>query len=676
MNRRPRPSRRGPLLALGFVGVIAALLVLAEEAFARAGGGQSYSGGSSRRGSGGGSGGGGDGVFELIFWVIRLIIYYPQIGLPVAGLVVAFFVYAYFTGRDKYQTSVIRRGSGLADLPRRHAELNALHDQDPAFDDAVFLGRVRSAFLKVQDAWARQDLKPVRPFVSDGIFERFTLQFEEQRAFGFRNAMENVTVLNAQVAQVSADAIFQEVAVRIHARARDYQVSLKDGRRLRDGDASGEFVEVWSFLRKQGAKTAGRDGLIEGNCPNCGAGLEMNQNANCAHCGALLRSGQFDWVLAEITQECEWTARRAASLPGVEAVQNDDPGFSVQALEDEASVIFWRRLSADRLGKVSPLRKVATAQFANAYAAELKQRAAAGAGTWWFYADCGVGSVETRGIFTDEAGQHAVVEVRWSGTRFTARPGEAPQPQEKLTLAKMLLVLYRKAGVTANSDAVVSSAHCPGCGAPERGGSSGACEFCGAVLNDGSKGWVLEAIPDGLEATEVLRRLHDIPAAPIPLAPIGSVRPMNGNGNGAVPPAGLGLMAWMVKLVLADGHIDPAERKMLEQAAARQRVPANRLNELLAQAEQGGLEPPQPANDDEARAWLGAMVTAALADGKLENSEVALLRSAGQGCGLGDHDLKQLIKQKRSELYAAARGGLRESKRNGKATNGKRLPGG
>jgi len=27
--------------------------------------------------------------------------------------------------------------------------------------------------------------------------------------------------------------------------------------------------------------------------------------ANCAHCGAMLRNGQFDWVLAEITQDAK-----------------------------------------------------------------------------------------------------------------------------------------------------------------------------------------------------------------------------------------------------------------------------------------------------------------------------------------------------------------------------------
>jgi hypothetical protein len=40
----------------------------------------------------------------------------------------------------------------------------------------------------------------------------------------------------------------------------------------------------------------------------------------------------------------------------------------------------------------------------------------------------------------------------------------------------------------------ISSAHCPNCGAPESGGTSGACEFCGTALNDGGNSWVLDNI--------------------------------------------------------------------------------------------------------------------------------------------------------------------------------------
>ena len=54
------------------------------------------------------------------------------------------------------------------------------------------------------------------------------------------------------------------------------------------------FTEMWSFLRRRGAKTPSGEGRIEGKCPNCGAPLSMEQSARCGTCECLARSGQFD----------------------------------------------------------------------------------------------------------------------------------------------------------------------------------------------------------------------------------------------------------------------------------------------------------------------------------------------------------------------------------------------
>jgi len=61
------------------------LVALAAVAFARPGGGETFSGGG---GHGGGGGGGAELVFELIYWTLRLVIYYPQVGLPLLAIVI------------------------------------------------------------------------------------------------------------------------------------------------------------------------------------------------------------------------------------------------------------------------------------------------------------------------------------------------------------------------------------------------------------------------------------------------------------------------------------------------------------------------------------------------------------------------------------------------------------
>ncbi|HPS82080.1 MAG TPA: CTP synthase, partial [Candidatus Limiplasma sp.] len=94
----------------------------------------------------------------------------------------------------------------------------------------------------------------------------------------------------------------EDVHVAVTAEAVDTTVSLEGGRLLHGSGAPESFTEVWTLLRRPGAKTLSRPGLMEGYCPNCGNKLALSTSITCASCQALINSGEYDWVLAEITQ--------------------------------------------------------------------------------------------------------------------------------------------------------------------------------------------------------------------------------------------------------------------------------------------------------------------------------------------------------------------------------------
>ena len=498
--RRDRPPRcrRAVVAALA----VLALVLLPAVAAARAGGGGGFhsSGGgghssagshSSGHSSGGhSSGGGGDGVdLWVLVDLVSFLVRHPAVGVPVAVVVVGVGYYLW-ANRNRLSTVATRayRRPGPADA----GAVDRLRAADPAFDAAAFGQRVTAGFHTLQDAWCRQDLSAVRPFLSDAVHERFAIQFAEQRAAGYHDRMGDVTVHSAAVADATSDAVYDTVAVRLMASARDQRVSTADGRVVAGSAAVEPFAEVWSFLRRRGAQTTpGKAGLLEGNCPNCGAAVAMNQSANCDHCGAALRSGDHDWVLAEITQDTEWSPGQQAAVPGLAALRAADPDLNVQAVEDRASVVFWRRAAADRVGKVDPLRKAATDDYLQTVRAQLRPGPDGGR---TYTGECAVGSVQTVGFLPasgDQPFDRAVVDVTWTGTRFSvAGDGRPPRAGGESTV-HTLLVLGRRAGVRTDVAKGISSAHCPQCGAPDDGGPGGACPFCGAVLNDGGHGWVL-----------------------------------------------------------------------------------------------------------------------------------------------------------------------------------------
>jgi uncharacterized tellurite resistance protein B-like protein/predicted nucleic acid-binding Zn ribbon protein len=553
---------------------------------------------------------------------------------------------------------VIRRGGAIANAQEKSNIVASLRENDPAFDEAAFLSRVRMAFGKIQQAWCNQNLTTVRPFISDGVYERFSLQFDEQRAEGLRNQLDDLNIGDIEIEHGYADQFFDVLSIGIEASAIDKMVNIKDGKVLSGSTVSSPFVEIWTFIRRRGAKTdPTKPGLIEGNCPNCGAAIEMNQNANCQYCGAILRSGQYDWVLAEITQESEWQPGQVKRVPGVEVLLAKDPGFNLEAMEDRASVVFWRLATAERVGDVKPLSKAALPAFLEAYARDLKSRRDAQGNRMW-YGDRAVGSVDTLGVLlaAEEAGpssdsfDRALLEVRWSGTRFTADNKGNYRRHEQSSVSHLLLVLARKTGAKSDTDKSVDSAHCPTCGAPETGGASGVCEFCGAVLNDGSKSWAL------MDATSMSSPLAVELLNQLPRSGYGEDRPV-------AAPAPAHVLAWMVKMTLADGQLEASEREMLHAYAARYKIPPERVGELIEAAGANTLDVRAPANEGEARAILGAMAKVALADGKITREETALLLAAGSHLGLSEIDVTQLIARTKSEMYAQAKASLRQAKK-------------
>jgi hypothetical protein len=468
------------------------LLLLPAIAAARAGGGEGYSGGGGG-GHGGGGGGGGGGFVQLIYFILFCVTH-PYIGVPLLIIIAVACIYFSFQNQTNPPPAngpippgpPGRNVADAVDVIRRH---------DPAFNPDEFYTRVAGGFLKLQSAWCDQKLQQVRPFISDGIHERFSLQFAEQKAEGYRDQMEQVGIDRIILADANSDEIYDELAVEIRAHAADFKVSLRDGRPIAGGAPVEPFVEIWSFLRRRGGATvAGKPGLLEGHCPNCGAPISINESANCTNCNALLRSGQYDWVLSEITQASEWLPGGHSQVRGFSELRQRDPDLNIQSLEDRSSVIFWRKAAADRIGKIDPLFKVTSPAYAHTYAARLKPAAGQ---LRHYFGQCAVGAVEVIAfeIGTDESPtDRALIGVKWSGVRMEARPDGIFRPTSGNDPHHTLLVLMRKTGVKTDVAKGVSSAHCPNCGAPESGGTSGACEFCGTALNDGSNGWVLDNI--------------------------------------------------------------------------------------------------------------------------------------------------------------------------------------
>lgn len=543
--------------------------------------------------------------------------------------------------------------------------IEALKLRDPNWNEMRFLERAKQGFSRIQDAWSKQNLSTAQGFLSDGVYERFSIQIDEQKSDGIRDHMENLRILNARIVQAESGSRFDVLHVSIRASAVNYRVSLVGGRRLDGSNEPEEFEEIWSFLRRPGSKTLEKPGLLEGVCPSCGAPLEIVRAAKCTYCQTFLRSGEHDWVLAEITQACEWTVADTAPRPGLDRLMEVDPGFSVQQIEDRASVMFWRYYTAFRLGKVEPMLKHAHPGFIGKLQAKLAPKPS---GSRVAYQTAAVGSVNVLGaalgesVSAPDSFDRVLAQVRWSWkpVEMNAKGKLIPGTEHPL-LCTQVFVMIRKSGIQTNIGLALSGSCCKSCGAPETDTAGTVCQYCGTPLNEGTTDWILEQIADP-HAPDVVKLLKSQPATPRAASaasePGSRVVDNVSSGNVSTDTASGDIfelrgtadaLRWMAVVIFADRNVEQAELEMLKRYARTYGVPQAKFNEIVLAAQAGKAVPRPPANPREVAAVYRELVRLALADGTMSDTEEKLLSTFCRQGGLPADEAARILAAVKSE---------------------------
>ena len=297
---------------VGLAAVLALSVILTSPllAFARAGGGQSFGGGGGGFGGGGSFGGGGG------FGGGGLLLPFLFFGGGGGGFF--FFLFILFALWQFYRRMSIGNpmqasnyGPAYAPMAQVHStlteDLAALQAKDPNFNQQMFLDRAQAAFFALQKAWMDRNLEPARVYMSDGIYHRWKTQIDAMIAAHKKNMLDNLVIGGVQIVKVQTDPNFDTITVRIDASAADYEVDDTTTNKVIYGSRQNQnFTEYWTFIRSGSARTKAGEGAEVTQCPNCGAPLSINESGVCSYCKAVVTSGQFGWVLDNITQASEW----------------------------------------------------------------------------------------------------------------------------------------------------------------------------------------------------------------------------------------------------------------------------------------------------------------------------------------------------------------------------------
>lgn len=651
--------------------ILGIMIFICETADARAGGGHGYSGG-------GGSGGSGGDVVILVRLFINLCdlcIRRPEQGIPLTIIVLAVLWAVYKYGDNKYVSHTIQKGNNLYPSVAEQVALSKIKAKDPAFNENDFYERMKKAFCVVQKAWCERDLRKAEAFLADGTYEQFLIQINEYKEKHIVDIMEDMTIDSTFLLGFESDKNFDSIFLGITATAKNYRANEKTKAFIEGDRSRTEFSEVWTFIRRTGTKTLGKPGLIEGFCPNCGAPISMGRHAKCTSCGSILRSGEHDWVLANITQACEWSKGTNASVPGVKRYLELDPYFNVQHIEDRVSLMFWRKNEAERIGKIEPMRKIACDEYCEA---QKKWYAPDASGSRKFYSDCAIGAIQLIAVDADSSkvDDYVFAKVTWSGKPSKKKSNGEIASGFGAVNQKNIFVLRRKHGVRSDSKTTLVSGHCPFCGAPESDSLANSCEYCGNVMNDGAKDWTLEVVVDQFDAnvTKALMVVKEADnayrtgKANAAAAVSGGIRRNYSASDysssmNSVP--ALTMIKWMVAMMLADGQIDSNEISMIYDVGVRRGMSREKIDSIITEIRTQNspvdyviMSTDLPADDE----LMRAIIRVAYADGKIAKSEIEMLRYVAKKMGMSEDNLKRLLTEERVALFRMAKAVIKESK--------------
>jgi hypothetical protein len=477
---------------------LALVLLLAEEALARVGGGQSYSGGGS---GGGGGGGGGGGDAQLVFFLIRLVFYYPQVGVPVAIGVVIWVVVA---ARKRGGVERWDSGSGghtpAAPVRRPTPDLERVRTLDPDFSSVVFEDFASRLFATAHQA--RTDaraLDALAPYLNDAA--RGALSAREPRG----ESVSNVVVGAMRPIGVELPGPRESGHVRV---VLEYEANLTtSGPR---GRSTFYSVERWSFARAADARTRPPQAVSSFGCPSCGAPFESADNARCNYCNQVVAGGRFDWQATGI--QLVVSERRPPALTGTVAEQGTDAPTVIQrgfdgrwaAFSGEDPAVTWDAIDArlrlvyDELNAAWVARDLRPVRgFVSEGMADYLQ--------YWVDAYIAQG-LENR--LDDMAIERwtpvKLVRDRWfdaltlrmwaSGRDYTLEASSGKVVGGSKSRKRKYSEYWTFIRSSQARGAPRADTNCPNCGSRLDIGMAGNCKHCGAHITSGEFDWVLSRI--------------------------------------------------------------------------------------------------------------------------------------------------------------------------------------
>ena len=222
----------------------------------------------------------------------------PYVSLAILLIIIAFLK---FVLPDLKGSSHRSAHKGIThDALYRPESLQQLSADDPAFDSAALIQRVRDLFEKMQLAWEAGNIDSLRKDFMPDTWTRFNTQLQNKIAVGETAHVRDIVFDQVSLLSYSTDAEHQILNVKIDV-THNIWTTNQQGKCIQGTEKTRKKYEyVWTMLRPLGSVTGGAVSGDTAHCPNCGADIDLEAFAECPFCHTPVMKVSPDWVISEI----------------------------------------------------------------------------------------------------------------------------------------------------------------------------------------------------------------------------------------------------------------------------------------------------------------------------------------------------------------------------------------
>ncbi|MGN0538043.1 MAG: TIM44-like domain-containing protein [Acutalibacteraceae bacterium] len=173
--------------------------------------------------------------------------------------------------------------------------------EDVNFDKAWLCNQVEDMYIRMQRAWTKKDLSPLKPYWKESLYDYHDSRLKMIAESGYTNYFDDFRILSVEAMgwrrEITPEGEVDLITIRIKSCAKDYILNDKTGE-LVNGSKTivKKSVSEWVLRRSRGMTSLE---LSEPVCPSCHAVAERGMD-KCGNCGENIILDLNGWLVQEI----------------------------------------------------------------------------------------------------------------------------------------------------------------------------------------------------------------------------------------------------------------------------------------------------------------------------------------------------------------------------------------